>query len=225
VASRWLLAKSARAQTKEEEKWEVFYRFSAQQNPIQAHCIVSLQIIIKLLHTADQGRNASCRLTLAKRMSRLFLTSGRHALSHRPSLLELRRKPSGSQRPSSSPVYAAKPPPSKQPKRGRPQHLQTLEHNFDWQPVLITLAAAGATTGTFLDGIHSRVQVLVYDRAPVVLGGLHSSAWVPPLLAVFYLVIGGLYIMADREEVRRGDTATLEAMQGAMLAKMTLSFG
>ena len=34
-----------------------------------------------------------------------------------------------------------------------------------------------------MDGIHSSVGVLVYDKLPLVHGGLHTSAFVPPLLA------------------------------------------
>jgi hypothetical protein len=34
-----------------------------------------------------------------------------------------------------------------------------------------------------MDGIHSRVQLLIYDKLPLVHGGLHTSGFVPPLLA------------------------------------------
>jgi hypothetical protein len=46
-----------------------------------------------------------------------------------------------------------------------------------------TLGLTGASIGTYLDGIHSRVGVLVYDKAPIIHGSLHTSAFVPPLLA------------------------------------------
>ena len=46
-----------------------------------------------------------------------------------------------------------------------------------------TLGLTGASIGTYLDGIHSRVHVLVYDKLALIHGGLHTSAVVPPLLA------------------------------------------
>lgn len=90
--------------------------------------------------------------------------------------------------------------------------------------VLVTLAFSGATTGTLLDGIHSRVGVLVYDNAPLVVGGLHTSAWVPPLLAAFYFVMGGLVIFFD-SSMAQSDPTTRGALKGASLSKMVMSFG
>lgn len=49
--------------------------------------------------------------------------------------------------------------------------------------IVTTLGLTGASVGTYLDGIHSRVQVLVYDKLSLIHGGLHTSAIVPPLLA------------------------------------------
>lgn len=49
--------------------------------------------------------------------------------------------------------------------------------------IVTTLGLTGASVGTYLDGIHSRVHVLVYDKLPLIHGGLHTSAIVPPLLA------------------------------------------
>lgn len=90
--------------------------------------------------------------------------------------------------------------------------------------VLLTLALSGGTTGTFLDGIHSRAQVLIYDSAPIQMGGLMTSLWVPPLLAAFYFVLGGTVIFAD-SRLAPVDKTTRRAMQHASLSKMALSFG
>lgn len=90
--------------------------------------------------------------------------------------------------------------------------------------VLLTLALSGATTGTLLDGIHSRVGLLIYDSAPLQIGGLSTSAWVPPLLAAFYFVMGGLVIFFDSRMVAY-DPTTRGALRGANLAKMVVSFG
>jgi hypothetical protein len=88
-----------------------------------------------------------------------------------------------------------------------------------------TLGLTGASIGTYLDGIHSRVGVLVYDKAPIIHGSLHTSAFVPPLLAAFYMVLGGLYVPADSWLLERGDTATQTAYRRCNLGTMCLSFG
>jgi heat shock protein 5 len=68
-----------------------------------------------------------------------------------------------------------------------------------WARVMPLLAAAGAVGGTLLDGIHSAAGLQVYDAAPLALpGGAPSSLAVPPLLAVFYVVLGSLALAADR---------------------------
>lgn len=90
--------------------------------------------------------------------------------------------------------------------------------------VLSTLALTGATTGTFLDGIHSRAGVLVYDQMPFQLGGLFSSAWVPPLLACFYIVLGTSIALVDLG-MSETDSTTRMVMRNAGLARMALSFG
>jgi hypothetical protein len=78
--------------------------------------------------------------------------------------------------------------------------------------------------GTFLDGIHSKVQLLVYDMLPVDLAQLHTSALVPPLLASFYVVLGGLVLWSD---YRLGsDDSTQQAMRrGNSLLYLVASFG
>ncbi|KAG2485666.1 hypothetical protein HYH03_015638 [Edaphochlamys debaryana] len=59
------------------------------------------------------------------------------------------------------------------------------------------MAYSGVFMGPLLDGIHSRVGLQVYDVAPLVFGGLRTSALVPVLLAVFYAVLGALHPLAD----------------------------
>lgn len=55
------------------------------------------------------------------------------------------------------------------------------------------LFALGATLGTALDGIHTNVQLLQYDFGAVQVGPLSTSAFVPPLLGTFYVVLGFLH--------------------------------
>jgi len=91
--------------------------------------------------------------------------------------------------------------------------------------VFTTLALTGATTGTFLDGIHTRVHVLTYDSLPLSIGGLHTSAWIPPLLATFYVALGGLVLFLDYRMAALGDKTTHHAMRHAKLSRMALSVG
>jgi endoplasmic reticulum chaperone BiP len=91
--------------------------------------------------------------------------------------------------------------------------------------VLTALALTGATTGTLLDGIHSRVQVLIYDSMPLQIGGLQTSMWVPILLAGFYAVVGGLVLWTDYRLASGGDGPTLASLRWASLSKTAISFG
>ena len=88
-----------------------------------------------------------------------------------------------------------------------------------------TLGLTGASIGTYLDGIHSRASVLIYDVLPISHGGLHTSALVPPLLATFYVVLGSLAGGADAWMLARGDAATEAAYRRSSLGTMCLSFG
>lgn len=91
--------------------------------------------------------------------------------------------------------------------------------------IYLTLGLTGASIGTYMDGIHGRAQVLVYDKLPLVHGGLHTSAVVPPLLAAFYMVLGGLTLRADQWALEAGDAATESAYRRCTLGTMCLSFG
>lgn len=91
--------------------------------------------------------------------------------------------------------------------------------------VLTVLAITGATTGTFLDGIHSRANVLVYDSAPMQIGGLHTSLWVPPLLAGFYAILGAIILWSDYRLAASGDGPTIGSLKTSGLSRTALSFG
>lgn len=90
--------------------------------------------------------------------------------------------------------------------------------------VLGLLGITGATAGTLLDGIHSKVQLLIYDKMSVVIGNLPTSLYVPPLLASFYVVLGGLVLWADYR--LSGDVNTQQALRRSdSLFLMVTSFG
>jgi len=101
--------------------------------------------------------------------------------------------------------------------------LSNAQRSGKLSNVLSVLALTGASTGTLLDGIHSRVHLLVYDSAPFIIGGLHTSAWVPPLLASLYCVLGGIVLYADYR-LAPSDSTTQKAMKHASLSRMAISF-
>ncbi|KAL4458410.1 hypothetical protein ABPG75_013275 [Micractinium tetrahymenae] len=118
------------------------------------------------------------------------------------------------------------PPTSPHPHPDKPK--DSLEMG-DLVSIVATLGLTGSTIGTYMDGIHTRAQVLIYDKLPLVHGGLHTSAVVPPLLAgkrrAFYMSLGGLYLKADSWLLERGDSATEAAYRRCNLGTMCLSFG
>lgn len=101
----------------------------------------------------------------------------------------------------------------------------TPSSSGDFLSIAATLGLTGASIGTYMDGIHGTVELLVYDKLPLVHGGLHTSAVVPPLLAVFYVVLGGLYCKADSWLLESGDQSTEAAYRRCNLGTMCLSFG
>lgn len=73
------------------------------------------------------------------------------------------------------------PPPTSS--HSHPDKPKDLLEVGDVASIVATLGLTGSTIGTYMDGIHTRAQVLIYDKLPLVHGGLHTSAVVPPLLA------------------------------------------
>ena len=69
-----------------------------------------------------------------------------------------------------------------------------------------------------------QVAVLHYDVLGIDVGTLHTSLLVPPLLAGFYVVLGGLVIWADY--ALGGDEATQQAQRrSSSLLNLVASFG
>lgn len=77
--------------------------------------------------------------------------------------------------------------------------------------------ASGATLGTALDGIHTNVSLLQYDFGSVQIGSLSTSLFVPPLLGVFYVVLGALHgaLSADSDSGSKGGGGA-EAEEGGL---------
>ncbi|XRB17011.1 hypothetical protein RI054_14g68560 [Pseudoscourfieldia marina] len=60
-----------------------------------------------------------------------------------------------------------------------------------WSAAVYGLAPFGAVVGPVVDGLHNQT-LLTYELMPVILGPLHTSLVVPPLLALAYPLLGGV---------------------------------
>lgn len=92
-------------------------------------------------------------------------------------------------------------------------------------PVILALAITGASLGPWLDGIHSRVGLIIYDRLPLTIGSLHTSLTVPILLSAFYAVLGSAFAFFDYRMAAGGDATTQEALGRSSLTQLALCFG
>mmetsp|Transcript_14465 Transcript_14465/g.27799 ORF Transcript_14465/g.27799 Transcript_14465/m.27799 type:complete len:286 (-) Transcript_14465:95-952(-) len=70
--------------------------------------------------------------------------------------------------------------------------------NIKWYALFGSLGVAGAVLGPAMDGFHSRVGLLIYDKGAITVGTLHTSFWVPLLLSIYYISLGGLHLLIDR---------------------------
>ncbi|BBN01565.1 hypothetical protein MPTK1_2g08430 [Marchantia polymorpha subsp. ruderalis] len=92
----------------------------------------------------------------------------------------------------------------------------------NWPTVGLALFGLGFLLGPPLDGLHSRVQLQIYDVAAVDILGLKTSLWVPPLLGVFYAVVGLIQLALDRSLAPR-DTIPKADLRKVITSFLTLS--
>ncbi|XP_074316618.1 uncharacterized protein LOC141652902 isoform X2 [Silene latifolia] len=107
-------------------------------------------------------------------------------------------------------------------RNGKPQcsslkQPRGLSLKTTWPTISAALFGSGFVLGPLLDGLHSRVNLVVYRTGSIHIGPLSTNIWVPVLLGVFYCAVGLLQLYLDE---RTSPSATTQGSLKKMLVSL-----
>ncbi|XP_004289550.1 PREDICTED: uncharacterized protein LOC101293640 [Fragaria vesca subsp. vesca] len=101
-------------------------------------------------------------------------------------------------------------------KQSTPSTRSSSSLKTTWPSLSFSLFGSGFVLGPLIDGIHSRVELVVYQNGSTNIGPLHTNVWVPVLLGLFYCTVGLLQLFLDE----RASKQIPEGNQQKMLASL-----